>query len=150
VEDAAIEYEFYYEPGKTLAHPALDRLTFLLDPAGVAIHWLTDAQYERTSLAAKNVTVEKQNRRGEGPVQLKVKEWNRVRLVLVGDQVTLSVNGTEIYQRPLEPTNQRIFGLFHYADETAVRVRKVRYSGQWPKKLPEPEALLAASASETR
>ena len=48
LEDGEIEYEFFYEPGKAEVHPALDRLVFLLDPKEAKIHWLTDAQFDRT------------------------------------------------------------------------------------------------------
>jgi hypothetical protein len=62
---------------------------------------------------------------------------------VAGDRATLRLNGTEIYSRAIEPTNQRNFGFFHFADETEVRVRNVVYAGRWPGKLPEalvPEA----------
>ena len=35
-----------------------------------------------------------------------------------------------------------MFGLFHYRDDTDVRVRKVTYRGQWARKLPSQEELL--------
>jgi hypothetical protein len=138
LEDGQIEYEFFYEPGKTLAHPALDRLVFLLEPKGVAIHWLTDAQHDRTGLAYDNRTIEPGRRRGAASLPLKRDAWNRIRLKLAGDTVTLVLNGVEIYERPLEPTNQRNFGLFHYVNDTEVRVRNVNYRGDWPKVLPPP------------
>ena len=53
---------------------------------------------------------------------LKEKAWNAVRLAVVGDTVKVSLNGTEVYARPIEPTNQRFFGLFHYTDRTEARV----------------------------
>src|SRR5262249_47719951 len=64
LEDGEIEYEFFYEPGKALVHPALDRLTFLLDPDGVRVHWLSDAQYDRTGLAPDNASDEPDHRKG--------------------------------------------------------------------------------------
>src|SRR5206468_12142464 len=54
LEDGEIEYEFFYQPGKAEVHPALDRLVFLLDPKEAKIHWLTDAQFDRTGLAPDN------------------------------------------------------------------------------------------------
>jgi hypothetical protein len=66
---------------------------------------------------------------------LKDRDWNLVKLALRGDVVSLSLNGVEIYERPLEATNQRIFGLFHYSSETEVHVRKVMYRGNWPRTL---------------
>ncbi len=150
LEDGEIEYEFFHEPGKTHVHPALDRLTFLLDPEGVKIHWLTDAQHDRTGLVPENVTVEAGNRRGPDRLPLKENGWNHVKLGLTGNKVTLRLNDTAVYERELEPTNLRSFGLFHYADETEVRARNVKYRGQWPKKLPAAEELLTARAAKTR
>jgi tetratricopeptide (TPR) repeat protein len=136
VEDGEIRYEFFYEPGKTVVHPALDRLTFVLDPAGVKVHWLTDAQHDRTGLGPENLLLEPQNQRGSGRLPLKPNEWNRVALRLTGDLVSLSLNGESIFERRLEPTNGRQFGLFHYADESEARVRHVHYEGRWLREMP--------------
>ncbi len=136
LEDGEMRFEFWYEPGKTTVAPALDRLAFLLEPDGVKIHWLTDAQYDRTGLAPDNVTVEPKNRRGPSTLPLKPQNWNALVLKLTGNVVTLSLNGESVYERPLETTNSRQFGLFHYADETDVRVRNVIYEGRWPRALP--------------
>jgi hypothetical protein len=145
LEDGEIAYEFYYEPGKALVHPALDRLAFLLAPDGVAIHWLTDAQYDRTGLDPGNTAVEPAHRRGPERLPLKPRDWNRLELSLAGDVVTLRHNGVDVFERPLEPTNGRTFGVFHYADATEARVRNVVYRGDWPRALPDPSALSAAS-----
>jgi hypothetical protein len=142
LEDGEIEYEFYYLPGKVMVHPALDRLTFLLEPDGVKIHWLTDAGHDRTGLAPENVTIEEKNRRGPAKLPLKPDAWNKLKLSVAGNTVTLKLNDVGIYQRDLEPTNQRTFGLFHYADDTEVRVRNAVYRGQWPTKLPTNDELL--------
>ena len=140
LEDGEIEYEFYYDPGSATpashVHPALDRLTFILEPTGVRIHWLTDAQFDRTGLLPDNVFDEPAHRRGPKTLPLKERDWNQIKLALKGDVVSLSLNGVEIYERPLEATNQRIFGLFHYSSETEVHVRNVTYRGTWPRTLP--------------
>jgi tetratricopeptide (TPR) repeat protein len=148
LEDGEIAYEFYYDPGRAATHPALDRLAFLLEPSGVRVHWLTDGPHERTGLAPDNVADEPAHRRGPPQLPLEPHAWNRVRLVLVGNQVRLRLNDVEVYQRPLEDTNRRIFGLFHYADETEVRVRGVQYRGKWPREVPPPERLVAAPGAE--
>jgi Protein of unknown function (DUF1583)/Protein of unknown function (DUF1581) len=132
LEDGEVEYEFFYEPGKTEVHPALDRLAFLLSPTGVRAHWLTDAQYERTGLAPDNV----QPIPGASPVPLNSGEWNRLKLALRGDEVQIEVNGTEVARQKLEPTNQRTFGLFRFADSAGTRARNVIYRGKWPATLP--------------
>ena len=46
VDDGEVKYEFFYEPGKTEVHPAIDRIALLLRPEGVHVHRLTDAQYD--------------------------------------------------------------------------------------------------------
>jgi tetratricopeptide (TPR) repeat protein len=142
LEDGEVEYEFWYEPGKVEVAPALDRLALLLTADGVKVHWLTDAAHERSGLAPDNEAVEKDNRRGPDRLPLKAKEWNKVKLAVAGDRVKLTLNGVEVYERPLEATNQRTFGLFHYTDATEVRVRQVTYRGQWPKTLPAEDDLL--------
>lgn len=136
LEDGEISYEFYYEPGKTMTHPALDRLTFLLEPDGVKVHRLTDAQYERNGLSPENAAVEPETRRGRASPPLKPKAWNALTLATAGDKVSIKLNGEVVAERVIEPSNQRIFGLFHFADETEARVRNVTYRGQWPKSLP--------------
>ena len=53
----------------------------------------------------------------------------------------LALNGAEVYERPIEPTNQRLFGLFHYTDRSEARVRSMTYAGDWPKQLPPNDKL---------
>ena len=136
LEDGAVEYEFYYDPDKAHVHPLLDRLVFLLEPDGVKLHWLTDGPHEKSGMAFDNTRDEPACRRGPAKLPLKEKAWNEVRLVVVGDTVKVSLNGTEVYERAIESTNQRFFGLFHYTDRTEARVRSMTYAGDWRKSLP--------------
>ncbi|WP_165071895.1 DUF1583 domain-containing protein [Paludisphaera rhizosphaerae] len=138
LEDGEISYEFFYDPGRATASPALDRLAFLLDPDGVKVHWMTDAAYDRTGLEPGNTAVETENRRGPASLPLKEKQWNSVVLEIAGDRATLRLNGTEVYSRAIEPANRRTFGFFHFADESEARVRNVSYTGRWPRQLPDP------------
>jgi hypothetical protein len=140
LEDGVFEYQFYYEKDKTLVHPAFDRLAFMLEPEGVKIHWITDGAYESSGLNIDNLTVEPNNRRG-GKLPLNDKAWNKMRLTLKGDVVTLQLNGQDVYERPVESTNQRFFGLFHYNDRSEARVRQASYKGDWPKRLPAGEEI---------
>jgi tetratricopeptide (TPR) repeat protein len=136
LEDGVIEYEFYYEPDKAHVHPMLDRVTFLLEPDGLKLHWLTDAAAEKTKTPIDNAVDEPSSRRGPAKLPLNPKAWNKVRLAVTGDVVKIALNGVEVYERSIEPTNQRLFGLFHYTDRTEARVRGMTYSGAWPKKVP--------------
>ncbi len=136
LEDGTIDYEFFYREGEVVAHPMMDRLCFLIDPAGIKIHWLTDGPFERTDLAPDNATSEAANRRGPAKLPLLNNAWNRASVSLNDDVIELTLNGELVYQRPLEATNQRQFGFFHYADQSELQVRNVRWTGNWPRTLP--------------
>jgi Tol biopolymer transport system component len=142
--NGAVEYEFFYDPGHVHTHPALDRLAFILDPDGVRVHWITDAEFDRTSVAPDNVFDEPENRRGSAWLPLRSKAWNHVRLQVEDQLVSLELNGQQVYERELETTNQRTFGLFHYVDQTEVRVRNLEMQGDWPTALPAPSEQQAA------
>src|SRR5262249_54345852 len=150
LEDGEVEYEFYYDPGKVLTHPALGRLAFLLGPDGVRVHRLTDGASDESGLDPANAADEPAGRRGPGKVPLKPKEWNRVKLALAGNQMTVWLNGVEVFERDLGPGPGRTFGLFHYADETEARVRNVTYRGRWERKLPPAGEMLGAAEAGER
>jgi hypothetical protein len=132
----SVEYEFYYEPGKAIVHPALDRLALVLDSGGVRIHWITDGKYDRTGAPPDNLLDEPRSRRGPRQLPLRPGEWNRVALSLAGAAITLKLNGQTVLHRELESANQRTFGLFYYAGDNEARVRDVVMHGDWPKSLP--------------
>jgi hypothetical protein len=136
LEDGTIEYEFYYQPGESLVHPALDRRAWILDPSGVQIHWVTDGNFERNGLDPLNRIDEPEHRRGPSPLPLKPGAWNHLRLELIGNVVRLSLNDETVYSGPLESTNLRTFGLFYWSDQTDARVRNVVWRGDWPRELP--------------
>ncbi|WP_422924867.1 DUF1583 domain-containing protein [Singulisphaera sp. PoT] len=137
-EDGSIECEFFYEPGQTLVHPALGRLAFILAPKGVSLHWLTDGEYDRTGLAPGNETPDPSGRRGPEQLPLKAGDWNRLKLTVEGNKVGLILNDVPIYERELEADNSRLFGFFHYAEETDCRIRNVQRRGNWPRSLGKP------------
>jgi hypothetical protein len=162
LEDGEISYEFYYDPdvkllvpnaqrrvfvngrlevpqqelrGRTMVAPALDRLVCLLEPDGVRIHWLTDGRFERTGLRPDNAEPAPQPW-GQKKLPLNERDWNAVTLSVAGDTLSIRLNGELVFEREIESTNLRQFGLFHYVNESGVRVRNVRYRGDWPKQLP--------------
>jgi hypothetical protein len=139
-DEESVTYEFYYSPGKVLVHPAVDRLTFLLDPAGVHVHWRTDGVHDRTGLSPENRSEEPISRPG-GALPLEANRWNRMHLRVNGQRVLLELNGTPIGERALDAGNRRTFGLFYFADQTEARVRNVVRRGTWPRQLP-PEGQL--------
>lgn len=136
VEDGSVEYEFFYEPDAFETSPALDRLAFILHPSGLKEHWIGDGRYDRTDLEPNNQIDVPECRRGPARLPLVPKAWNQLRLMLRGTLVTIELNGQTVYERKLEPTNQRTFGLFHFLGKSAVRVRNAAMRGDWPKAVP--------------
>jgi hypothetical protein len=92
--------------------------------------------YERTGLAVDAMLEEPAHRRGPGPLPLKPRAWNEVTLAIEGDTVRVSLNGELVYERPIESTNDRHFGLFHFRDKSEARVRGVVYRGSWGETVP--------------
>lgn len=137
LEDGTIDYDFFYDEGKVHVHPAVDRLTFLLQPDGVRIHHVTDGPWDATGADPLSVHDEPDSRRGPARLPFRQREWNHLKLSLAGDTVQLSLNNELVFERDLEPTNQRTFGLFHYADQTEARIGNVTWIGDWPKVLPQ-------------
>ncbi|TXT22599.1 MAG: hypothetical protein FD138_3391 [Planctomycetota bacterium] len=148
--------------GQTLVHPALDRLVCLIEPDGVKIHWLTDGKFDRTGLLPSNVAAslrdadstgsrtrtESASRSDAATLPLKPREWNAVKFAVKGDTLMVTLNFEPIFTHAIEPTNLRHFGLFHYANESSVRVRNIRYRGDWPKSLPPVEQQELAAGPE--
>lgn len=140
LEDGAIEYEFLYSADKVEVHPALDRLCFLLHPDGIKTHLVTDSSWDWTDNDPQNEFEEPAFRRGLKHLPLKQDQWNHLRLTLAGDTVQLTLNEVLVYERGLDSTNQRTFGLFHYSDQTEAQIRNVTWRGNWPTTLPAPES----------
>ncbi|MEX2138330.1 MAG: DUF1583 domain-containing protein [Pirellulales bacterium] len=139
LEDGEIDYEFYHSPNKVEVHPAIDRLAFLLAPDGVQLHVLSDAQFERNGLTPDDKRPLPVSSLLLNQLPLKADDWNQMRVALVGDEVTLALNGQAIVRYTLDEGNNRFFGLFRYSDATEARVRKVSYRGNWKRTLPSVE-----------
>ncbi len=145
LEGESLSYEFFYDEGKTTVHPVLRRLAFLIEASGVRMHWLTDNASEWTGRAADNAIVEPLNRRGPKSLPLKPADWNAVAITLTDSKVSLSLNGEEIYERPVPDISNRHIGFYHDRNTSAVQIRNVVLKGDWPEKLsPEQRQKLVA------
>jgi len=133
LEDGTIEYEFYYKAGATCAHPAIDRMCFILNHDHVGLHQPTDGIYDQTSADPANLTSLSVHSK---PLTLKQDGWNRIQVSLRGDVIALNLNGERIAEQSLPAANQRFFGLFHYADQEELRVRNIRWTSNWRRTLP--------------
>ncbi len=137
LEDGDILYDFFYEPGVSLVHPALDRWAMILSPDGVGLHVITDDGHGPPGEDPAAIRPVPEAQRGDRPLSLRP-GWNQARLSIRGDTLSLRLGGELIYQSEIPPTNRRHFGLFHFADQTAAAVRSVRHRGNWPTSLTPP------------
>ncbi len=137
LDGESVSYEFRYQPGQYETHPALGRLAFLIEPDGVRIHWITSDELDWTGLPADNATLEPLNRRGPRPLPLKENDWNQVVLARAKGKATVTLNGGLIYERPVDFGGDLTFGLYRNAAQSAVEVRNVVMTGDWPESLPE-------------
>ncbi len=130
-EDGVIEYEFFYSSNTVHVHPTLDQMVFLIEPEQVSLHQATNGIHDASGL-------DPLNRQTVSPSVAcpLLPGWNQLKLVVAGDLVRIILNGTQVYERDIPAGNDRTFGLFHYADQTAVRVRHMQWTGSWPKVLP--------------
>jgi hypothetical protein len=135
VWDSQVSYEFFYEAGKTIVHPALGRQAFLLESSGVITHDITNGVWEEARLDPLNRSAAG-NRISMESLPLKSGEWNRMTVEISGDVIRLRLNETVIYENDIAVTNDRTFGLFHYCDQSDARVRNVVLKGDWPKAVP--------------
>ncbi len=133
LEDGVIEFETFWEPGVSEVHPCVGRSVILLTADAPKLHQLTEAQFEQRDLAVDNENAID----GASVPEWKTSDWNKVRLSLKGDQLTVSVNEKDVATVSVtEPRTERFFGLFRFANKTGCRVRNLKYRGEWPKTLP--------------
>jgi len=144
-----VRYEFFYEPGFTHVHPALGHLAILLEENDVKLHRMAKANDPAQPLPIdpSNAIAEPESRRGQGKLPLVKGDWNAVELRIARDQLMVTLNGHLIFERPIEPNNDRRFGFFRYKAQTAARIRNVVLSGDWPASLPTDDILAAEITS---
>ncbi|MDX1925819.1 MAG: DUF1583 domain-containing protein [Pirellulaceae bacterium] len=133
-EGESLTYEFFYEAGKTEVHPTIGRTAFMLRPDGLKLHWMTEPNTSWRTPADFEIPVPGIE---ATPLPLKSGEWNRIRLERTGQTLTITLNDEKILNQPCELAQGEVFGLFHYADKTSVRVRNARLEGPWPTEVPE-------------
>jgi tetratricopeptide (TPR) repeat protein len=144
LEDGEIEFETFYVKGELEVHPTLGRTALMLDQEKLSLHRLSDAQWQRGDPTVDN----RQQLPDAAPLTMKTGDWNRIRLKLAGDKLTLFVNDQSVGEVEVsEPKQERFFGLFRYSDLTGCRVRNLKYRGEWPKTLPAVEEQYAAYPS---
>jgi hypothetical protein len=135
VWDSEVAYDFYFSKDKSLVHPSIGQLAFLLTDRGIKTHRITHGVWESTGSDPLNQHEPAPEWR-ERPLPLLHNTWNTMKLRAEGQSVTLELNGTIILRHLLDRIDDRTFGLFHYCDQSEARVRNVVLKGAWPQALP--------------
>ncbi len=139
----SVEYEFFYKPDTTVAHPTIGQVALLLEPAGVVSHWVATQQDSNVhAIKPENVMLESDIRRGPEQLPLKTDDWNSVQLRVQGDVARVTLNGSIVCERTLEPELLRQFGIFRYKAQ-ASQIRNVVLRGDWPETVPTGKEILA-------
>lgn len=135
-ETGSIDYDFFYSPGRIEVHPALDQIAFLIHADGVKIHRITNGPLDASNAAPDHIRSDSSIEQQAGKLPLNADAWNHMSVTANGSKVTLRLNGEIVFLHGLDQSNDRSFGLFHYADATEVKVRNVTMRGDWPMSLP--------------
>jgi tetratricopeptide (TPR) repeat protein len=125
-----LSYEFFHQPNEMHVNPCLGRVAFLLEPEGVRLRWLGVKDDDPSGLKRDHAIELTQQRRGK--VALKPGEWNTIAIALSDTTASFAINGTVVYEHPLEPSDARTFGLTHDKSKTGAKVRNVVLRGNWP------------------
>lgn len=147
LEDGTLTYEFYYKEGESAVFPAVGNSAFLLHPGGVHIHELTHRDFERLGRDPGNERPAKVIPGLEGSLSLVDDNWNSVTIEIREGQLKLVLNEVVVYEQKLNANHPVEFGLFHFADRTSARVRRIVWQGEWPKELPGLSSQTLASQS---
>lgn len=129
-ESAEIEYEFFYEKGKTECHPVLGSVVYLIGKEGITEHELAKESLELDRDAAA-VSVHKDRRLvgGDGSIALVDRGWNKVKITRTGEKAVIAINGKPAYETKVDASAPLAFGFFRYLDKTGARIRKVFVRG---------------------
>lgn len=129
-----VTYEFFYDPGTCEVDPVLGPWIFQLAPEGVRVsrRTLVHTTNQGTITERTPLPASPHYRKGDGPLPLKVNDWNTLRLERAGDQVRLSLNGQLIYERPWEAGADPSFGFSYDCHEVRAEIRNVILTGDWP------------------
>lgn len=108
-------------------------MVFCLQTDGVRIHWLTDGPFDRTDLSPENMSGVLPGINSPPPLPLNPGAWNQLTIAVNEQLATLHLNGQRICEAKIDTSNDRVFGLFHFANQTEARVRNVTMRGNWPR-----------------
>lgn len=136
LDEESITYEFHHNGADTVLHPTLGRLAFLLEPNGIRVRWITTGDRDWTALPADNALLEPLSRRGPRGLPFKENDWNQVIVRQSARDISIELNGEQVYLRRREDSSPQQFALYRAARNSPARARNIVLSGDWPKTVP--------------
>ncbi len=136
--EETFRYEFFYEPGRIVAQPAIGRLAFLLADDGVKTHWMSAVNWDDVyhGISLDNAVTESEFQKGEGKLDLKASDWNTVVMHRSGHVLEILVNDKIALTYPISDDLDLRPGFFRYKQQEC-RIRNVTLSGPWPEQFSE-------------
>ncbi|MEI7702773.1 MAG: DUF1583 domain-containing protein, partial [Planctomycetia bacterium] len=127
---ASLTYAFFFEPGRKLVHPVLGDDIFELQPgSGIQRRSVSNmAENLRADLTRPNSPASEP---ASSALPLRPNDWNQMQLVAEAGKIGLVLNGQTLATFPISAQSSRVFGLFHWSDQTAAEVRDLTVSGEW-------------------
>jgi hypothetical protein len=146
-DEETIELEFYQDtspdrvegksPLPISISPTIGRTAMLLDQPDISLRWLAGSGEQQWLGTDPEQRIVDPQARQLSKAQIKEKDWNAMSIRWNQGVATLSINGQSIYERRWEANVAPQFGLYHHPNQSQVKVRNVRLTGNWPETLPE-------------
>lgn len=127
---ASLTYAFFFEPGRKLVHPVIGDDVLELHPeSGICRRSLSDMA--GNIRAEQTVANPQESEPASSALPLRPNDWNQMQLVAEAKNIVLVLNGQTLGTFPVSAKSSRVFGLFHWSDQTAAEVRDLTLSGDW-------------------
>jgi hypothetical protein len=118
-----MSYSFFFERDQRLVHPVIGGQVLILEPEfGLREAALHGTRIELSSASAVG---------GGAALPLRSSEWNQLQINVTEDRAELLLNGQMIGTVVLATGSDRVFGLFHWSDQTGAEVRDLTMTGEW-------------------
>ena len=119
----ALSYSFFFERDQRLVHPVIGGQVLILEPeSGLREAALHGTRIEISAASAVG---------GGAALPLRSSDWNQLQINVTEDRAELLLNGQMIGTVVLATGSDRVFGLFHWSDQTGAEVRDLTLTGEW-------------------
>ena len=130
------DYEVWQDSTTPAAAPVIGLTAMMIEDGRIRLHWLPTAR----EVAGGGIAVDN---RADDPLsqqlstaKLNNDQWNQISLRVEGNQIFLSINGSDVYRRPIPTGATTEFGWLSNPEQPSIRIRHATLKGNWPSELP--------------